>query len=438
MATTTTTTTTTTYGTAVTASSATAVTLPAAHADAAQRPKHVPTLASSLKEVATRNLWFNLLLAFVPLGILAGNLGWGDTATFAINFIAIMPLAKMLDLATDELSKKVGQAIGALINASFGNAVELILGVLALRQGLLGVVQSSLLGSILSNLLFVLGFCFFLGGLFNKTQRFSAKAANTAATLLAVTILGFLLPAAFSIAIDNHRDKEGGATDPRMVAVSHATAILLLIAYVAFLVFQLVTHTHIYKSPQDQAHDAHDAESPILAAEHGHAGAHAAAEEDDEEEEELLTTAVAVGVLVVSAAIIGICAEYLVSSIEGISVQWGISETFIGLIILPIVGNAAEHITAVFASMRNKNDLAIGVALGSSMQIALFVTPVLVIAGWIMGTPLTLNFPTFDTAVLFVTILITNHLISDGESNWLEGFLLLICYLIVAVAYFYI
>ncbi|KAH6580473.1 hypothetical protein BASA50_004281 [Batrachochytrium salamandrivorans] len=375
-----------------------------------------PTLMSSLKAVAFTNFYFNMLLAIVPIAILSGVLHWGDTVTFTLNFIAIVPLAKMLDLGTDELSKKFGQSIGALINASFGNAVELIIGVMALRQGLLTVVQSSLLGSILSNLLFVLGWCFLIGGLYHKILLFSSRAANTAATLLAVTIFGFLIPAAFSVSIDTGSSTIPVSSDPRMINVSHGTSLLLLIAYIALLYFQLVTHPHLYEPPRN----------PDLP------------EEEEEEEKLLLTTSVAIGVLIVSAVVIGFCAEYLVDSIEGLSKTVGISETFIGLIILPIVGNAAEHVTALFAAARGKMDLAIGVALGSSMQIALFVTPVLVISGWIMGMPLTLNFPMFDTAVLFVAILITNHLINDGESNWLEGFMLLICYVIVAVAYFYI
>ncbi|KAL5037142.1 hypothetical protein RTP6_004614 [Batrachochytrium dendrobatidis] len=290
---------------------------------------------------------------------------------------------------------------------------------MALRQGLLTVVQSSLLGSILSNLLFVLGWCFFIGGMYHKTLVFSSRAANTAATLLAVTIFGFLIPAAFSLTISNNDPNHPAHKDSRLINVSHGTSLLLLIAYIAFLYFQLITHPHVYEPPRniEAANDQ---------------------EEEEEEEQSLLTMPVAIGVLVVSAVIIGFCAEYLVDSIEGLSKTVGISETFIGLIILPIVGNAAEHVSAVFAAARGKMDLAIGVALGSSMQIALFVTPVLVIAGWSMGMPLTLNFPIFDTVVLFVAILITNHLINDGESNWLEGFMLLVCYVIVAVAYYYI
>nr|KAJ3411080.1 hypothetical protein HK105_002729 [Polyrhizophydium stewartii] len=309
-----------------------------------------------------------------------------------------------------------------------------IIGILALSRGLILVVQSSLLGSILSNLLFVLGFCFLVGGIYNKHLKFSVHAANTAATLLAVAVFGFLVPAAFSISIgDSAGNTKEKVVDPRVINVSHGTSVILLMAYIAFLCFQLFTHPHLsclmtadivtprffpqYAPPTDP----NDSNA-----------------EDEEEEASILTVPVAIGVLLASAVIIAFCAEYLVGSIEGLSAKLHISETFIGLIILPIVGNAAEHVTAIFASARGKMDLAIGVSLGSSMQIALFVAPLLVIVGWGIGTPLPLNFPIFDTAVLFVTIMVTNHLINDGESNWLEGFMLLMCYLIVAVAYYYL
>eukprot|EP00842_Homolaphlyctis_polyrhiza_P004972 jgi/Hompol1/5476/HPOL_000915-RA len=371
-----------------------------------------PTLMASLKTVATLNLYFNLLLVFVPLGIVAGVGGWSAGTTFALNFIAIIPLAKMLDLATDELSKKVGQAFGALINATFGNAVELIIGVMALREGLIDVVQSSLMGSLLSNLLFVLGLCFLVGGSYHKTLKFSSRGANAAATLLAVAIMGFLIPAAFALSQGLSNPGNGTTmlknSDSRLINISHATGIILLFTYIAFLVFQLHTHKEY------------------------------AREEEEDEELSLLTMPVAIGVLVFSTILIGFCAEYLVNSIEGISESLKISRTFIGLIILPIVGNAAEHVTSVFASVRGKMDLALGVALGSSMQIALGVTPILVIAGWIMGMQLTLNFPMFDTVVLFISVTLVSHIVTDGESNWLEGILLLFCYLIVAIAYFYI
>ncbi|KAI8909573.1 Sodium/calcium exchanger protein-domain-containing protein [Gorgonomyces haynaldii] len=360
-------------------------------------PHPEPTTPASLKALWSTNVYFNYVLVLaLPLGILAGALKWSDTAVFLINMVAIICLAKMLDLCTDQLSGRLGQALGALINASFGNAVELIVGIIALKEGLLEVVQASFIGSILSNLLLVLGFCFLLGGLKFKQQTFNPKASGTASSLFVLSLFGFMLPAIFAL-----QEKDS----VHQMALSHGTAIMLILTYVAFLVFQLVTHTHFYSG------------------------------EDDEEEAAILTLPVAVGALLISTVLIGITAEFLVGSLEGISKAWGIPEQFVGMILLPVVGNAAEHVTAVYAAMRNKMDLAIGVSLGSSMQISMFVTPLLVLIGWMIGQPLTLIFPIIDVAVLFISILVVNHTLADGESNWLEGLMLLVGYLIIAIAY---
>ncbi|KAI8896719.1 Sodium/calcium exchanger protein-domain-containing protein [Globomyces pollinis-pini] len=364
-----------------------------------------PTFSQSMKSLIYTNKWFNLiLLIFLPLGLLSSVLRWSETSVFILNFIAIICLAKMLDLTTDQLSKRLGQTLGSLINASFGNAVELIVGILALNKGLVTVVQSSLIGSILSNLLLVLGLCLFMGGLKYPNQTFNAKAANVDSSLLLLTMLGFLLPAAFQFHLDYAKDENSAL---KQLAFSHATSIALLIAYISFLLFQLVTHASVFESA-----------------------------EDEDEEPMSMSVMVATSALLISTILIGISAEFLVDSIEGISKDWGLSEAFIGLILLPIVGNAAEHVTAVFSAMRNKMDLAIGVSLGSSLQISMFVTPVLVIAGWIFNVPLTLDFPIFDLAVLFVSINCVTHLINDGQSNWLEGLMLLLGYFIVAIGYY--
>lgn len=327
---------------------------------------------------------------------------------------SIIALAKMLDLATDQLSQRMGQTLGALLNASFGNAVEVIVGVMALRKGLVTVVQASLLGSVLSNLLLVLGFSFFVGGLKYSTQSFSISAglqydsspANINASLLSLSMIGFLLPAALghssSVAVL-------AVSPEKILMFSRGTSVLLLLTYIAYLVFQLKTHPHFFKP---------------------------AIEAEEEEEHPIVNVKIAVGTLIVSTVLIGISAEMLVSSIEGIGRIWGLSDTFIGLIILPVVGNAAEHVTAVYASLRNKMDLSIGVSLGSSLQISIFVTPLLVLVGWVMNVPLSLDFPIFDIAVVFVTILTVSNLINDGQSNWLEGFLLLVIYLIICFAYY--
>ncbi|KAJ3306723.1 hypothetical protein HDV03_004354 [Kappamyces sp. JEL0829] len=374
------------------------------HSEMALNDHAEPTVRESLWALATENLYFNIaLVIFLPLGFLSEFLHWGDIPTFLLNMVAIVALAKMLDLATEQLSHKLGQTLGALVNASFGNAVELIVGIMALREGLVGVVQSSLLGSVLSNLLLVLGFCFFFGGLKYKTQKFSLGAANINASLLGLTMVMFLLPTA----LQWNLGKDGEAEN-KVLLFSRGASLMLLLIYIAFMVFQLKTHTHVFLSEGS---------------------------EDDEEEETLVNMPCAIGALIITTVLIGFSAEYLVGSIEGISAKLHLSETFIGLIVLPIVGNAAEHVTAVYASLRNKQDLAIGVSLGSSLQISIFVTPLLVLIGWMINVPLTIAFPVFDIAVVFTTILTVINLISDGESNWLEGLMLLAVYCIVAFAY---
>ncbi|KAJ3320933.1 hypothetical protein HDV06_004711 [Boothiomyces sp. JEL0866] len=343
--------------------------------------KKIPTFGESIKALATSNLYTNILGAvLIPFAFLSFYLHWGDNATFLINLVVIICLAKMLDFTTDQLSKEMGQTLGALVNASFGNAVELIVGVMALRAGQIEVVQSSLLGSILSNLLFVLGFCFFFGGIKFHDQKFNPAAANISSSLLALTTLGFLLPSVFHLTVTDENNKRLSET------FSRGTSLLLLFIYIGYMIFQLKTHTELFEAEQ---------------------------EEEESEEMECNTISAIFG-LVISTILIGFCAEFLVDSIDGIATSWKISHGFIGLIILPIVGNAAEHVSALFAALRNKMDLAIGVSLGSSLQIAIFVTPILVLVGWIIDQPLTLDFPVFDISVIFATVLIVINLINDA------------------------
>ncbi|KAG2216839.1 hypothetical protein INT45_009465, partial [Circinella minor] len=368
-----------------------------------------PTFWSSAK-VSFTNSYFNLLLIFVPIALIFSIIGASDTVVFSLNFIAIIPLAKMLGFATEELALRTGSTIGSLLNATFGNAVELILGVIALKEGLIRVVQASILGSILSNILLVssysllavLGFCFLLGGLTRSEQEFSSIAAQTSSSLLSLTVLALLVPAAFATVAG-----EGEQATQGILALSHGTSIVLLIVYVLYLVFQLKTHTQFF--------------------------------EDEVDEEELPSTTLAFStvLLIAVAGLVSMHADYLVGAIEGVVDQWGINQTFVGIILLPLVGNAAEHVSSVTFAMKNKMNLCIGVALSSSLQIGLLVTPVLVIAGWIIGQPMTLFFEDFETVILFASVLIVNYLIQDARSNWLEGALLLAAYAIVALAFWF-
>ncbi|KAJ3372064.1 hypothetical protein GGF31_002326 [Allomyces arbusculus] len=366
--------------------------------------RHVkpPTLAESVR--ATIKLsYLNVLLVFVPLGILADSLGWGPIWTFWLNFLAIVPLAKLLGFATEELALHTSQTVGGLLNATFGNAVEVIVSIVALQQGQVQVVQSSLLGSILSNLLLVTGFCFLCGGYYHRDQYFNATAANTSGSLLTIAVMSLLVPAAFVTS-----QPDSPLVQDNLLSISHGIAVIMLIIYAFYLWFQLSTHASLF------------------------------APETEEESEEQQVSLLFAGFLLLATTIaVAINSGFLVSSIEGLTEEWNMNKSFVGLILLPIVGNAAEHVTAVTVSMKNKLDLALGVAIGSSMQIALLVIPILVIIGWAIGQPMSLYFQTFDTTVLFISVLITVFLIQDGRSNWLEGMMMLAAYGMIALTVFF-
>ncbi|ORX61098.1 calcium/proton exchanger [Piromyces finnis] len=374
-------------------------------------PKNLLNFKTSFKN-AYKSSSLNILLIFIPFGIFSAILGMNETTIFLCNFISIIPLAKLLGYATEELSLRTSETIGGLLNATFGNAVELIIGVMALKEGLIDVVKASIIGSLLSNLLLVLGLCFFLGGLNHKYQTFNTISSNTSASLLVMTIFMIVLPIAFNDEEKNISDK-----DDREIKFSRYTSIIMLIVYGLYLVFQLKTHSRYFKSTNNNSIFVHT----------------------NSMEYESLTTlsySFAITLLIIITILISICAEYLVDSIDGISQNWNLSPTFVGLILLPIVGNLAENITAVTVALKNKMDLAIGVAIGSSMQIALMVIPFLVIVGWIINIDLTLVFSLFETVIVFVSVLIVNQLINDGKSNWLEGIMLISAYCIIAIAYY--
>lgn len=357
----------------------------------------------------------NVLLVFVPLGLIWGYAGWSHTWVFTFNFLAIVPLAAILANATEELADKAGSTIGGLLNATFGNAVELIVSVIALREGQVRIVQASMLGSLLSNLLLVLGFCFVFGGYNRVQQTFNQTAAQTMSSLLAISCASLLIPAAFRATIPH--SKKDIIVDDKILALSRGTAIILLIVYVLFLIFQLGSHHSLF---EQQEQETDEVISQI-----------------SQKPKRSLSIKSALTFLLISTVIVSICADFLVGTIDNIVESTGLSKTFIGLIIIPIVGNAAEHVTSVMVAMKNKMDLALGVAIGSSLQIALFVTPFMVLVGWAIGVPMSLNFSTFETATLFISIFLSNYLILDGESNWLEGCMSIAMYLLIAIAFYY-
>ncbi len=277
--------------------------------------------------------------------------------------------------------------------------------IIALRNNEIRIVQASMLGSILSNILLVLGCCFIAGGIKYREQSFNSTVASTMSSLMTVASASLIIPATLYAVMDNDRQ-----SDDNIMVLSRGTSIILLFIYISYLFFQLKTHADMFD----------DAE----------------AQENEDESSTLLGPWAAGVVLVVVTLLVAICAEYLVDSIDAIVTKAHISKTFIGLILIPIVGNAAEHVTAVIVAYKNKMDLAIGVAIGSSLQIALFVTPFLVILGWIMGRDMTLHFETFETVAFFLSALVVVLLIQDGKSNYLEGLLCLGMYIIIALAFY--
>lgn len=355
---------------------------------------------------------------------MAEHLGWSPMAVFTLNFFAIIPLAALLSFATEEISVHVGETVGGLLNATFGNAVELIVAIVALFRNELDIVKASMLGSILSNILLVMGCCFIAGGYNRIQQKFNQTVAQTMASMMALSVTSLLIPAAFNAGFPGQSE--------HVLSVSRGASIVILSIYVLYLYFQLSTHAAYFEGQNAEA-----AEAPVTQRYTDLEGGAPAADEEEEEHEQLLSSAEALVLLAVVTLIVAFCADYLVASIDSIVSDTGISKTFIGLILIPIVGNAAEHVTAIVVAMKDKMDLAVGVAIGSSLQIALFLTPFLVILGWIVGRDMSLLFTTFETCVLFVSVMIVNYIVSDGESNWLEGAMLIGTYTIIAIAFFY-
>ncbi|KAL7789080.1 Ca2+ transporter [Trichoderma ceciliae] len=416
------------------------------------QPKEPFTTANQIQRTLL-NSWINLLLVAAPVGIALNYVSSVNRiAVFIVNFIAIIPLAAMLSFATEEIALRTGETLGGLLNATFGNAVELIVAIIALIDGKVAIVQTSLIGSILSNLLLVMGFCFFFGGLRRPEQYFNTVVAQTAASMLALATASVIVPTVFDAAANTPIDK--------VAKLSRGTAVILLVVYGAYLLFQLKTHQQVFaeQSQKVPAKPWSTSSNPNLKQGLMVPGAlvsrgivdkdneqhmanilvNSPQEEEEEEEDPQLHFFVAIGTLTISTAIIALCAEYMVGSIDAITKNGVLSEEFVGLILLPIVGNAAEHATAVTVAIKDKMDLAIGVAVGSSMQVALFLIPLLVVIGWGMGNDeMNLSFDTFQVAVMFVAVLLVNYLIGDGKSHWLEGWLLICLYAIIAVCAFW-
>ena len=348
--------------------------------------------------------WLDFLLIFVPVTIALEVLRADPLLVFVSAGFAIIPLAGLLGRATEHLTTHVGAGIGALLNASLGNAAELIIALVALRAGLHDVVKASLTGSILGNILLVLGASMFAGGLKYERQKFNQTAAGMGASLLLLAAVGLIIPALFHVTVADR-----GVAVER--GLSLTISFVLFAIYVASLLFTLRTHRHLFAG---EAHNASDlGEQPW-------------------------TRGASITVLSVVTCLVALMSEILVGALEPAAQQLGLTQVFVGVILVALVGNAAEHSTAVMVAMKNKMDLAYGIAVGSSLQIALLVAPVLVFASYFFGTPLDLIFTPFEVAAVTISVLVVGFVAMDGESNWMEGVMLVGVYLMLAIAFFFL
>jgi len=335
----------------------------------------------------------------VPVGIYAHYQEWNSELVFALNFVGIIPMAWLIGKSTEDLALVTGDVIGGLLNATFGNVVEMLLCVAGIQQNQLSVTKCTLVGSILSNVLLVMGCSFLIGGCFYKTQNFCASGASVQVSLLVLGTMSLALPTMFYTLL--------GAEEERMLQDSRAVSCMLLAVYVAYLYFQIRTHPHIFQS-----------------------------EEADDDEVPDMYASTATVLLAVCTVITSVMTDFLVDSIEGTVESWQLSQEFIGIILLPIIGNAVEHYSAISVAAKNKMDLSLGVAAGSGCQMALFVTPFTVIAGWVMDKPMSLDFHPFQVIVMLASVLMANTTLQDGASNWLEGLMLVVAYIMVGAVYF--
>jgi Ca2+:H+ antiporter len=351
------------------------------------------------------------LTPFIPAAVALKLAGASDAAVFVTSALGIIPTAALMSHATQELAARSGPGIGGLLNVTFGNAPELIIALFALDKGLQEVVKAALVGSIISNILLVLGAAMLFGGLRRDKQTFNATSASAQSAMLLLAAVALSMPAVFAL-VDG-----GGLPAPGAVRVDYgsdidtlslAVAVVLIVTYAAALVFSLRTHRDVFNP------------------------------EYEDDTVSGWTVRKSVVMLAIAGVAVGVMSEILVGSITAASESLGLSEFFIGVIIVAIVGNAAEHWVAVAVAIKDKMDLAVNIAIGSSTQVALFLAPVLVIASFFIG-PFTmpLVFNGFELAAVILAVLIANYVTAEGESNWFEGFQLLAVYVILGIAFYF-
>ncbi len=362
----------------------------------------------------------NWLLIFVPIACALRFVPSLDnkTALFIVACIAIVPLAGWMGKGTEHLAEHLGPGAGGLLSATFGNAAEMIIALFALSKGLEGVVKASITGSILGNLLLVFGLSLLVGGLKHKKQKFNRTASSLSATALTLGAAALLVPTIFHEVAARVPVAQGGWTPEKEQTLSLAIAVVLIITYIFTLIFSLVTHKDLLN--RDAAHA------------HGDIG------KELEDSGEHWSKGRAITVLLIATGFVVLIAEFLVGAVEEAGKTLGLTEVFVGVIVVAIIGNAAENSSAILMALRNKMDLSLGISMGSSLQIALFVAPVLVFASYLFGTPMNLEFTIPEVFAVLIAILIVQQISQDGESNWIEGVQLLSVYAVLAILFYFL
>ena len=344
-----------------------------------------------------------ILLVFLPITIIGERLGFSDPLLFLCSALAIVPLAGLMGKSTDVIASYCGQKIGGLLNATFGNATELIIAFVAMRAGMFDVVKASLVGSVIGNILLVLGMSMLAGGLKHRVQSFNIHSIDITSSMLLFAVLGLSIPAIFT-----HTLPESSLT-AQYEGLNIIIALLMLLVYAMQFVFSFVTHRSLY-------------EETVSAS---------------EEERPSMKLSRAIVLLIASTICIAVLSEIFVGTVEPMAESAGLSTTFVGIILVPIIGNAAEHSSAILMAMKDKMNAAVEIALGSSLQIILFVVPVLTLLS-LLYTPMSIVFTPFELVALTASVLIANRVSADGQSNWLEGLQLVTVYVIIGAAFFFV
>jgi Ca2+:H+ antiporter len=355
------------------------------------------------------------MLVFIPIAFGAEWLKLNPILVFVTSGFAIVPLAALIAESTEAIAEVIGPSLGGLLNATFGNATELIIAIVALQSGLVDVVKASITGTIVANLLLALGAAMFLGGLRLKEQHFQPTVARINASSLNLALVVLLSPTAIGLT-------SRGVKPSTIDHFSIVAALLLLAFYGLTLVFSMGTHKHIYEL-SDAELSADDLREPKT---QSHAG-----------EEHASGVGKSVGILLICTLVLVFVSDVLVASLEQAIATLGLTDLFTGVILIPLFGGAVEYITAVTFAMKNKMDLAVAVAMGSSLQIAMFVAPILVLVGQLLRQPMNLDFNPFEVLAIAIAVMVTNSISTDGKSNWLEGALLLITYAVVGTAFYF-